>query len=211
MHMNLQFDVERTQKALQFLVDSPYGVRHINRIKSLVPKPRALPFREEAEPLNELLVIGRQSTQALEKLVDVVLFKRRTRGGYQREFMAAKRLRERKVIQLECLVQEKNLSLDERQHVLTAQYQRWAQEKAAYLGQYGDMEWMERNAAIKEFWSRVDKDLERKLRFAREREEQSVRRKQEVHVWSRPRGVLGEKLLGALERSHDVIRLDKRP
>lgn len=205
----LQYDVKRTQQALQFLVDSPYGVRHINRLKALVPKPRALPFKAEAEPLNELLVIGRQNWDAFVKLLDVVQFKRRSRGSYQREFMAAKRLRERNVIQLECLLREKNLSLDERAQVLSEQYQKWTMEKQAYLAAYADAEWLERNAAIREFWANVDQDLERKLRIARDREERNVRRKQEVHVWSHPKSQLGEKLAQAFQ-AKGALHLDKR-
>lgn len=197
----MEYNLDRARQALQFLVDSPYGARHIDRIKSLVQKPRAVPFRDEAEVLNELLVVGRQSPEALIKLIDVAEFKRRTRGSYQREFMATKRLRERKVIQLECLLRERTLSLDERNLLLQKQHQQWNAEKASFLSGHGELEWAERNKVIREFWSKVDAELDRKLEIAR-RQERVVHRKTVVHPgWFKPAGQLGEKLLSALQHS----------
>lgn len=198
--MELEYDVTRVQQALQFLVDSPYGVRHINRIKAVVAKPRACPFRADAEPLNELLVIGRQSPEALIKLIDVVEYKRRSRGSYQRDFMATKRARERKVIELEARLQGKNLTLDERNLVLQKQYQVWGIEKRDYIDSHAPETWLERNEVIREFWAEADAQLDRKLAHARNQEERVVRRKTVFHrAWGQPTSVLGEKLAGALQ------------
>lgn len=196
--MNVRYDVARAQKALQFLVDSPYGMRHIQRIKALVEKPRAMPFQDEADSLNELLVIGRQSREALDKLIDVVEYKRRSRGSYQRDFMATKRARERKVVQLESLLREKNLNLDERMLVLRQYYDKWNVEKDAFVAAREPGSWMERNEVIREFWTSVDENLDKRLAAAREQEARIVHRKHVIHNWGKPQGVLGEKLVEAL-------------
>lgn len=203
----MEYNLVRAREAVQFLVDSPYGTRHIARIKSLVDKPRSTPFRDEAETLNELLVIGRQSKEALLKLIDVAEFKRRTRGSYQREFMATKRQRERKVLQIEGFVQNRTLSLDERVLALQQQYQRWNTEKTAFLATRTPLEWASRNKAIGEFWAKVDAELDRKIILAREQEERVVHRKKVIHQsWLKPAGQLGEKLFDALQQTRVFTR-----
>jgi hypothetical protein len=206
--MNVRYDVARVQQALQFLVDSPYGMRHVQRIKALVEKPRAMPFQDEADSLNELLLVGRQSRETLNKLIDVVEFKRRSRGNYQRDFMATKRARERKVIQLESLLRGKNLTLDERNLVLRQYYETWTKQKNGFIIGREPASWPERNEVIREFWMSVDKTLDQRLAAAREQEARVVHRKQTFTTsWTKPRGVLGEKLMEALSTLPEKPRL----
>jgi hypothetical protein len=210
--MNIRYDVTRTQQALQFLVDSPYGSRHIQRIKALVEKPRALPFQDEADSLNELLVIGRQSRDVLDKLIDVVEYKRRNRGSYQRDFMATKRARERKVIQLESILRDKSLNLDERVLVLKQYYEQWGKAKEEFIVAREPASWMERNEVIREFWAGIDKELDKKLATAREQQERVVTKKQVVHTsWFRePTTLLGQKLKEAMHLpTRGTVRLDR--
>ena len=206
--MNISYDVRRTQQALQYLVDSPYGMRHITKLKAMVDKPRALPFREECEPLNELLVIGRQNRDALEKLIDVVQYKRSSRGSYQREFMATKRARERKVIQLECLLRGKNLTLDERNLVLKQYYETWRSMKEEMIATREPASWAEKNELIAEFWAEVDAGLDKKLARAREQEQRTATRRHVVHAaWQNPKTVLGQKLAEKLQTLPGTHRL----
>lgn len=209
--MNIRYDVSKTQQALQFLVDSPYGMRHIQRIKALVEKPRTLPFDDEAVVLNELLVIGRQNRDALDKLLDVVEFKRRNRGSYQRDFMATKRARERKVIQLESILRDKSLTLDERMLVLKQYYAQWNKAKEDFIVAREPASWMERNEVIREFWMGIDKELDRKLAAAREQQDRVVTKHQAVRTWFKePNTLLGQKLKDALHLpTYGTVRLDR--
>ena len=72
----IKFDVARARQAVQYLVDTNYFSHHLRKLRSTVEKPRALPFKGEAEVLNELLLIGRQNLDAMEKLVALAEFKR---------------------------------------------------------------------------------------------------------------------------------------
>ena len=194
----LRFDIERTQQALQYLVDSSYAGRHITKLRAAVARPRALPFRDECEVLNELLVVGRQSLCAMEKLIEVAEFKRSTRGSYQREFMARKRERERKIVRIESLLSEKTLSLDERMLIITKQHAAWNHEKEAFLREQSPAGWKERNKAISDFWAKKDRELDQKLRAL---EHPEVHRKTPTYRhWAAPKTLLGEKLASALNR-----------
>jgi hypothetical protein len=119
------YDLERARKAVQFLVDSSYFAHHIKKLRSTVHKPRSMPFKDDSEVLNELLTIGRQNLQAMENLIQVAEIKRDDRNAYQRQYMAAKRQRDRKVIELEEVMVGKRLSVDERAKVLLRQYGVW--------------------------------------------------------------------------------------
>lgn len=194
----LSFSVERTQQALQYLVDSPYAVRHINKLRVAVDKPRAMPFRAECETLNELLVVGRQSRSAMEKLIEIAEFKRSTRGTYQREFMAKKRERERKVIRIECLIADRTLSLDERVLALNRQYEVWGQERESFLRKRAPTSWKSRNKAISDFWMFRDRELDQKIVTLEQRHE--IRRKVPATFWAHPQTVMGQKLVEALSK-----------
>jgi hypothetical protein len=168
----LHYDIGRAKQAVQFLVDSPYVKHHVKRLHNVVQRPRALPFTGDAEPLNELLVIGRQSTQALENLLAVVENKREQRPGYMAAFMAAKRARERKLVDIEELLLARKLTLDERMALIRATQARWANEKKAhierccteYREQIGrEPQWLQRNQFIKDFWMHKDMELDTML------------------------------------------------
>lgn len=165
----LNYDINRAQQAIQFLVDSPYVKHHVKRLRNVVKRPRAMPFNGEAEALNELLVIGRQNTQALENLLEVVDHKRQEKPPYMAAFMAAKRARERKVVQIEELLIGRKLTLDERLHLIRVVRSRWAREKAAHIERCADEyrnqigtepKWLQTNQFIKDFWMLKDIELD---------------------------------------------------
>lgn len=155
----MKYDPMRARLAVQFLVDSPYFHHHIVKLRSALRRPRSLPFKDSAEVLNELLVIGRQSPDALENLIEVAESKRSNRNEYQRDYMAKKRQRERHAIELEEVRQGRSLSLDERIQVLHSYQQAWNARKGALLSSYGDIAWLERNRITREFWDRIDAEL----------------------------------------------------
>ena len=196
----IEYDAERVRAAVQYLVDSSYFLHHTKKLRSTVKKKRSLPFREDAECLNELLIVGRQSEAAMEALIEVAAFKRPGRNDYQREFMAAKRRRDRKVIELEESLVGRQLGLDERNAVLLKQYDIWNKEKNSVLEQLGDAEWADRNAAIRDFWARKEAEVDALIIEAKKSlSQKSVTRKRVVVVETKSAGVLGDKLKEALQ------------
>jgi len=141
-------------------VESSYFHHHITKLKNALRRPRSLPFTGESEPLTELLVVGRQNPSALDKLLEIAEYKRDSRNDYQRQYMAAKRTRDRKVIKLESLLRGKDISTDERRKVLLKQYAVWNKEKDEYLAKDPEADWAQRNAMIRLFWETKDAELD---------------------------------------------------
>lgn len=198
VHM-IEYNAERVRQAVQFLVDSSYFMHHTKKLRSTVKKKRSMPFKDDAECLNELLVVGRQSEAAMEALIEVAAFKRPGRNDYQREFMAAKRRRDRKVLELEEALVGRPLGLDERNQVLLRQYDIWNKEKASLLAKLGDAEWTERNATIRDFWVVKEKEIDALTEEAKKSLQKTVARKRVVLVEPTPTSQLGAKLKEALQ------------
>ena len=157
----ITYDRVRARKAVQHLVDTSYFYHHLRKLRSSLERPRALPFKGEFEVLNELLVIGRQSPQAFENLINLAEFKRDgDKNSYQREYMAAKRKRDRKVIALEEAMTGKKLGLDDRRKLLLRQYAVWNRERDAMLESVKDRSWADRNAAVREFWMTKEHEID---------------------------------------------------
>lgn len=192
----MKYDARRAREAVQFLVNSPYFIHHVAKLRTTVKKPRALPFKDAAEPLNELLVIGRQNPQAMENLIEVAQSKRDDRNDYQRHYMAAKRQRDRKVIQLEELLAGKTLTNDQRNHLLHRQYQVWNKERGQYLTKQGDVSWLERNEKIREFWHRKEAEIDALIEEA---QKNPHKRKRVVVVEKQPKTDFGRKLQKAVK------------
>lgn len=163
----ITYDVHRARRAVQYLVNSSYAHHHIKKLRNTVERPRSLPFKEAAEALNELLRIGRQNHQAMENLIAVAEYKRGGKNDYQREYMAAKRKRDRKVWQLEELMTGKELSPAARKTVLERQYRVWNKERDKLLKSNEGKPWLERNEAIRNFWERKEQEIDALTQEAR--------------------------------------------
>lgn len=194
------YDQERARRAVQYLVDSPYFHQHVRKLRSTVTKPRALPFRDDAEPLNELLVIGRQSAQALENLISVAEFKRDDRNDYQRQYMAAKRKRDRKVLLLEELLEGRKLPHEYRVKLLQRQYVTWNKERDQFIASLGDIAWAERNEMLRSFWERKESETDALIVEAKVKAPVIRKRKRVVVVKQEPKTGFAQKLAGALSR-----------
>ena len=173
----ITYNHDRARLAVQFLVDDSYFAGHVRKLRNFAAKPRAMPFKDEAEILNELLVIGRQNMQALENLISIAEQKRDDRNEYQRKFMAKKRARDNVVIKVQELKLGKKLSLDERKDVLLVQYKNWETEKDAEVARYPDATWEERNEIKRQFWEQIDAVLPEVLEAAKEQFAPVVRKK----------------------------------
>lgn len=203
----IEYDLAKARLAVQFLVDSSYFHHHIKKLRTTVEKPRSMPFKDDAEVLNELLVIGRQNVAAMENLIGVAEFKRSDKNEYQRNYMAAKRQRDRKVYELEELMTGKALSQDARTKVLSRQYEVWNKEKTAYLKAQGELAWSERNEATRQFWERKEHELDALIVEAKANG--PIKRKYRVVVDKEPKTAFGKALVSAVAPGHNKS-VDKR-
>jgi len=193
----ISYDLTRARRAVQFLVDSSYFHQHVRKLRSTVTKPRAMPFKDESEVLNELLVVGRQSAQAMENLIEVAQIKRDDRNEYQRQYMAAKRQRDRKIIEFEERVLGKKLGPEAKIQVLQRQYDTWNRERDALLKSMGNVSWADRNERLKDFWARKEREFDALIEEAKV--SGPVKRKRIVQVAAKPSTAFGEKLTKAIQ------------
>ena len=196
----ITYDPNRARLAVQFLVDSTYYRQHVRKLSTAITRPRALPFRDDAEVLNELVIIGRQNAQALTNLLHVAESKRDGRNDYQREYMAAKRQRDRKALLLEELLEGRKLPHDYRVSVLQRQYTVWNKERDQFIAALGDASWTERNVQLRTFWERKEAELDELIEEARKRGP-VVRKRKRVVVATppEPTSPFGQKLAGVLK------------
>ena len=194
--MDITYDTDRARQAVQFLAASSYFSKHVLKLRTALRRPRAMPYKGDNEFLNELVVIGRQSKQAFENLVHVAETKRDDRNDYQRQFMATKRRRDRKVIALEELRTGEMLRYDERLRVLTKQYGVWNAEKAAVLARYHDCSWAERNEHLRVFWEEKERELDEAIEAARLQPKQPM---QTVYIVRSKETAIGQALSRAAQ------------
>ncbi len=194
----IDYDLARARQAVQYLVDSSYFRHHVTKLRNTVGRPRAMPFKEDAECLNELLVVGRQNGQAMENLIAVAEFKRGGKNEYQREYMAAKRKRDRKVFQLEELMTGKKLSAAQRTALLKRQYVVWNKERDAFLKSKGELAWAQKNQALAQFWERKEHELDALITEAQA--SGPVKRKYTVKVEQQPKTAFGKALVAAVKK-----------
>lgn len=194
----ISYDLVRARAAVQYLVDSSYFHQHTRKLRSTVGKPRSMPFKADAEVLNELLLIGRQNLQAMENLIEVAEVKRSGRNEYQRQYMAAKRQRDRKVVEFEERVLGKKLAPEARIQVLHRQYKVWNKERDALLAANPGLAWGDRNAKLKEFWDTKERELNALIEEAKVNG--PVKRKRVVRVPAAPTSDFGRKLAEKLKR-----------
>ena len=163
----IKYNTTRARKAVQLLVDVAHFGDYVNTLRKNIQRPRALPYKDDKEVLNELLVIGRQDIDAFDNLVAVAQHKRSSpdakKSEYQKEFMAQKRKRDIEACRLEQLLTGKRMSLDERHKFLVKQHAVWNEEKSSFLEQHGELSWKERNVATKIFWQAQDEYLAERI------------------------------------------------
>jgi hypothetical protein len=204
----MSYELSRVREAVQFLVDSPYFSHYAKRIRALTERPRSLPYKDDTEALNELVIVGRANRQALENLLELAELKRDGRGDYQRQYMAAQRSRYKRIAQLEALLRGKPLTLDERQAAISKQYEVWNKEKDQFLSARSDLhltefgtppDWTARNAYTRSFWEMKDAELDALLAEAEKTLTQVVKRKRLVVVPPTKQTQMAEKLLKVLD------------
>lgn len=196
----IAYDKARAKAAVQFLVDSSYFRHHVTKLRNTVEKPRALPFKDDAEALNELLVIGRQNLAAMENLISVAEYKRSNKNDYQREYMAAKRQRDRKVLLLEELMSGKPVAQQHRKAVLDHQYVVWNKERDALLKRNASADWTTRNKVIKAFWDTKEAEVDALIEEAKKTGPVRRGAKRVVVVRQEPKTAFGKALANAVKK-----------
>ena len=167
----ISYDLARAHKAVQYLVSTPYFPHRVRALRGNVSKPRRLPFKDDAEVLNELLHIGRQSLQAMENILAYAERFRDTRNDYQREFMRQKRHRDRLAVRVKELEIKKKLTPNERYQYLQEMYEKWNKERdevvskweRKFIGSTGRQPThLEKFEYVKSYWDKVDSLMESK-------------------------------------------------
>lgn len=194
----IAYDKDRARAAVQYLVDSSYFRHHVTKLRNMVERPRSLPFKGEAEALNELLSIGRQNPEAMENLISVAEFKRSNKNDYQREYMAAKRKRDRKVLLLEELMSGRPVPKELRPKVIEHQYTVWNRERDVLLKRNADASWSDRNEKLRAFWAQKESEVDALIEEAKA--SGPVRRKRVVVVKQEPRTAFGKALANAIKK-----------
>jgi hypothetical protein len=159
----MQYNVNRARHALQYVVRSTYYSQLWRKIQAAAKKPKSMPFKDEQETLNELVSIGRQKYEALDNLYKIVQQKRRGKSDYQREFMAAKRRRDRKFVLQQELVLGTKLDYDARREALLQQYQVWHAQRDELIAKNAGLSWEDRNELVRKFWADVEEDLDQAI------------------------------------------------
>lgn len=170
----INYNVDKAVKAVQYLVTDQFYARRVRKLWNTVAKKRSLPFKDDEEPLNELVIVGRQDEKALQALLSLAEYKRTDKNEYQRQFMAAKRKRQALYVEVYEKLNGEKASLEKRREILIRQQEEWDRERDEYVAEnsqryretYGeDPTWTQTNEMKREYWAIVD------ARLAKMREE----------------------------------------
>lgn len=170
MTIEVEYDIPRATAAVQFLVDDPYAVARYKALRKAITQPRRLPYKDDAEVLNELIKIGRQSPVALEKLIAVVEFKRNYNDtSYMATFMAESRRRVKEALFVQQTIAGVTFTHTERYAAERKIKELWAAEKHSFMEE-AQLEYSavtgeeklpheQKLELSKAFWIKVDAEL----------------------------------------------------
>jgi hypothetical protein len=120
-----------------------------------------------SEPLNALVDLGRKNREAFEKVLALVERRRLehpkvAKREYQKQIMRERRKRMAKALVLH-EVRTGPLKGEDRAATMAAIRGRWEQARAQFLARQEVMSGEERLAAIRQFWSTLDRQLDANL------------------------------------------------
>ena len=158
---------QRIIQAVNYLITSPKYSRMINEITGIIEQwdTHPMTYGGDLSFLNALIDVGLSDRVAFEKLVKLIETKRKLipeikRVDYQRDFMAEKRARLDKAVELHELLKGKfpnGTARDAHRKVTQA---KWMAERDVYVAAKGKLTWKETNAARNEFWAIIDRNLD---------------------------------------------------
>lgn len=160
---------EDVVEAVNYLIHSRDCTTRINEIRDVIERweERPMIYAGHLMVLNSLIDIGVEDRKAFEKLVDLIEERRRLipvmrRADYQRDLMRERRARLAKAIELQEL-QHGKMDARTRKRFEKDITQRWSQAQQEFLKKKGRLTWAQRNAARREFWDMIDKNLEKNI------------------------------------------------
>lgn len=161
--------------AVNYLIHAKESTTRINEITEVINRweERPMIYAGHLMVLNALIDIGVEDREAFEKLVKLINDRRKLipvmrRVDYQRDLMRERRARMAKAVELQELRHGK---MDKKSK---ARFQkeiaaRWSQAQKDYLKKKGKLSWEQRNAARREFWQIIDRNLDENIRAEREK------------------------------------------
>ena len=170
-------DKVKVVEAVNYLIQSDNYTRLINEITEIIEQWDMHPMAYDGnlKCLNAMIDVGLESRDAFERLVDLIERKRKSipvikRVDYQRNLMRERRARFAKALELHELRSGKKLkSAADRKKVTDKLRKKWADERATFISDQGELSWKERNVVSGKFWDALDATLDKELREARKK------------------------------------------
>lgn len=198
----LEYNVQRATQAVQYLVEYEYASAKIKKLRSCVKRARVMPFKGDEEMLNELLVVGRQSEDAMEKMISIVLYKRKSQNAKQASFMSTKRWRFKMVIGAYEAITNEKLTIEQAQEKLVEASERWNLERDQHVAlcklEYARSfrtaaGWQQKNKFIKDYWETLQMTLQQAFDEATKIKQQRAANQQTMVVVKKPIDSLAQK------------------
>ena len=166
---------------------------------------RQVRFAGDDEPLNALVDLGLDSSEALTNVFALIERKRRSvptskKMDYQRDYMRQRRQRIMKAIRLEEIVRGKKLDDKARAAYTATIMAEWTKRREEAIKQNPNASWAERNVISGKFWESVDNQLDRDLEEAKKVLDAPGHRKVRTVQIRQPKGILGQKLQEAITK-----------
>lgn len=168
-------DIDAVTAAVNHLVAYPGSIDKILRhLRAVVAEWSETPrhYVNEDAILNALVAVGIQQPAALDRLIALVKAQRAAspvdkKTRYQKDLMRDLRQRKARAVELYELNSLRKLRGNDRSDYIKQVEERWRAEKEEFLASKGELSWAGKNAAIAEFWRRIDENLEKNLELAR--------------------------------------------
>lgn len=167
-------DTKLLAEAVNFLIQSDRYVLLMREITEIVERWDTHPMAYDGHLscLNALIEIGLESREAFENVVTLIEQRRKSipeikRVDYQRALMQERRARIAKALELHERSGKTIINSGERKALAEKIQKRWAKEKQEFIKSKGPLSWKERNAAMNEFWKKIDATLDENLRDKR--------------------------------------------
>jgi hypothetical protein len=164
---------QRVVEAVNYLIEAPNYAALINEITKIIETWDTHPmvYGGKLTCLNALIDVGLQNREAFERVVKLIEEKRRLlpkirRVDYQRDLMRERRARMAKALELHEALHGQ-LRGAARMAQMQAIQDRWAKARDNFLAGKGEMNFTQRNDAIREFWEGIDRNLDKNLADAR--------------------------------------------
>jgi len=167
---------ERVVEAVNLLIQAPNYSKLINEVTSILEgwATHPMTYANHLSPLNALIDVGVSDRSAFERLVKLIEEKRKLvpetkRVDYQREYMAERRARIAKAVELREMTHGAFSATERRKAYEKDVTARWAKAREEFIAAKGGLTWAQRHEAAGEFWAGIDATLNDNLATERAR------------------------------------------